>query len=779
MTGSAWHKGLELLLQGQEEEAQMVWLSAIAEGTPEEVEVWLAELVDILKDEAIKQEELENYDKAWLLRQHIRENDPENVNNLYALGNLYARLGEPEEAIAIHERVLEINPQFALSYVSIAHLLAPANRNFKLSQRDKVEQGIQALEKAIAIDPELPVLGELAYLQNILGEYAKGEQYARQAIAKNPQEGEVNSFTSRVLAESLLGQGKLDRDPTCTIDFSPLQNILTHQNPGKNLERNSHLVSTCIDLGGSHHLDESKPIVFLSSDRVYFRNFGIAQALSLYETSPRCGIHFHIMDPDLETFQLLSSLQGKLPDLQISHSYEFLDIADNNNPDGLIAKLVYYCCVRFCRAAEFIRNVGNTVIITDADVLFRRDLDSIVNSESDYDIALVDFGSGLPIYDRYCASLVIVRQTEAAKNYLNCLSDFIIHNLRQRSAWMLDQFGLYGVGNTYVKRNPDFKTRFLPDYYTSTEWSDRNPIWSAQNNKKWEQNRYTELKQKILSNYGFADLAADLQMRSVTVTDTNESMNECQNSNEILLSGFNQLCQAKYGLMLYNKNDLYIGRSLSYLGTWCEHEIDLLKQLISSGDVVLDVGANIGTHTLAFCQFVGARGKVYAFEAQRIIYQALVASIALNSISHAYCFNQAVGSEPGFINVPQIDFTRSDNFGGVVLQGTSRLEKTVASQYERVEMVTIDSLGLQQCHLIKADVEGMERDVIMGARNTIEKYHPILYLESHDDDTRNPLIWLCKQLGYILYWHGTENDPNILGIHPHQNIQIQGLVEVS
>jgi tetratricopeptide (TPR) repeat protein len=117
-----WYEGLELLLQGQEEEAQMVWLSAIAEGTPEQVELWLTELANVLSAEAEKQETIGNYDRAWLIRLHIRENAPEDLDNLHSLGNLCLQLDETEAAIAYFRTCIAIDPACRPAYQSLGSI---------------------------------------------------------------------------------------------------------------------------------------------------------------------------------------------------------------------------------------------------------------------------------------------------------------------------------------------------------------------------------------------------------------------------------------------------------------------------------------------------------------------------------------------------------------------------------------------------------------------------------------------------------------------------------
>ena len=79
-------------------------------------------------------------------------------------------------------------------------------------------------------------------------------------------------------------------------------------------------------------------------------------------------------------------------------------------------------------------------------------------------------------------------------------------------------------------------------------------------------------------------------------------------------SGFTRLRDCRYGRMLYNVNDVYIGRSLDQYGEYCEGEVELFRQVIREGDVVFDAGANIGAHTVFFARATGPRGIVFAFE---------------------------------------------------------------------------------------------------------------------------------------------------------------------
>jgi len=208
---------------------------------------------------------------------------------------------------------------------------------------------------------------------------------------------------------------------------------------------------------------------------------------------------------------------------------------------------------------------------------------------------------------------------------------------------------------------------------------------------------------------------------------------------------FNQLADCRYGKMLFNKNDRYIGKSLDLYGEFSEAEIDLFRQIVKPGSVVVEVGANIGTHTLFIARQVGFDGAVIAFEPQRVVYQCLCANMALNSVTNVQCHQQAVGAAAGNILVPSLDYSREENYGGLALEGWQQGEPT--------PLVTIDSLNLGRCVLLKVDVEGMEGPVLEGAAQTIARCTPVLYVENDRREKAADLVRLIDGLGYAMYWH--------------------------
>src|ERR1700704_2394713 len=107
--------------------------------------------------------------------------------------------------------------------------------------------------------------------------------------------------------------------------------------------------------------------------------------------------------------------------------------------------------------------------------------------------------------------------------------------------------------------------------------------------------------------------------------------------------GFNEISMCRTGPMLYNKNDAYIGGSLRKYGEFCWLEFeDVLNKVVRPGELVVDAGANIGTHPVEFSRLVGPEGAVFAFEPQRLVFQALCANIAINQCVNVMAYREAL-----------------------------------------------------------------------------------------------------------------------------------------
>ena len=227
----------------------------------------------------------------------------------------------------------------------------------------------------------------------------------------------------------------------------------------------------------------------------------------------------------------------------------------------------------------------------------------------------------------------------------------------------------------------------------------------------------------------------------------------------IVLPGYNQIKQCKQGWMVYNKNDKYLGHGLEVYGEFSEAEVDAFKMLIPKGGLVVEVGANMGAHTIAFANIVGSEGAVIAFEPQRLMYITLCANVAINSFYNVYCQNAAVSDAPGQILVPVLDPNKEASFGSLSLE-------LFGGAGDPVPVTTLDDLNVGRCNFIKIDVEGMEQKVIAGGKNFINKHRPYLYVENDRPENIRDLVAEIAALDYDLYWHITSlfNPNNYCGV---------------
>jgi len=166
--------------------------------------------------------------------------------------------------------------------------------------------------------------------------------------------------------------------------------------------------------------------------------------------------------------------------------------------------------------------------------------------------------------------------------------------------------------------------------------------------------------------------------------------------------------------------ELFIYRKREPLST----EYLLNSRLLQEGDVVLDIGANIGYYALIESRLVGASGKVYAVEPVSTNIRFLVANKKRNRCDNIEVFRLAIGDKNGKSTIYVSDHSN--------LSSMVRNPRTNVIKEETVEVVTVDSFleGRRSPKLIRMDVEGYEYNIIRGMKKTLKK--PVyLLIEVH------------------------------------------------
>jgi FkbM family methyltransferase len=179
-----------------------------------------------------------------------------------------------------------------------------------------------------------------------------------------------------------------------------------------------------------------------------------------------------------------------------------------------------------------------------------------------------------------------------------------------------------------------------------------------------------------------------------------------------------------------------IGRALLVDGGFEDREIDFFLRRLRQHQrpVVVDVGANIGIHTLRWA--AGAAGAhVYSLEPSPETRERLLANVRRNGLESAVTVEPfAVSDAAG-----RATFYHCRDGAFSSLRDTRRQE--LASSFE-VEVTTLDAFvgarALDRLALVKIDVEGFEEQVIAGGRRTLEALRPDLFVEIYGGSGSNP-----------------------------------------
>jgi FkbM family methyltransferase len=165
----------------------------------------------------------------------------------------------------------------------------------------------------------------------------------------------------------------------------------------------------------------------------------------------------------------------------------------------------------------------------------------------------------------------------------------------------------------------------------------------------------------------------------------------------------------------------------------------LCSNFLTAGDVVVDAGAFIGDHTIAYQRTVGSSGRVLAFEPN-----VLARTCGERNVPSAEWHKEALGLGDGVLYLNE----NGGNPGGSWLS----LKPTP----KEVRVISLDSLNLQRLNFLKVDVEGREVDLLRGAKETLSRCRPKIWIEINPDalyrvgTSPQELVSLLRTMKYVM-----------------------------
>jgi len=177
-----------------------------------------------------------------------------------------------------------------------------------------------------------------------------------------------------------------------------------------------------------------------------------------------------------------------------------------------------------------------------------------------------------------------------------------------------------------------------------------------------------------------------------------------------------------------------IDSGMFYEGAREPNTANALTRLSKPGNVVFDIGANVGSHTLPLAKLVGPGGMVYAFEPVEWAHKKLKRNMELNRFQNIRLVPVALSDQAQMHGTEQFRASfKISNQADVGADGELTQNWWGACDKVIVEFDTVDAFaqktGLSRLDLIKLDVDGYEGKVIRGAKNTLEHFRPIILME--------------------------------------------------
>lgn len=187
------------------------------------------------------------------------------------------------------------------------------------------------------------------------------------------------------------------------------------------------------------------------------------------------------------------------------------------------------------------------------------------------------------------------------------------------------------------------------------------------------------------------------------------------------------------------------------------HTLNLFVGFLKDGDVVIDVGANIGLFSLLGSRYVGQAGRIYAFEPTSATFEILKENIRINAIE-----NIAPQKIPLADKSIPIIMVNPAGEGGEYFDALNRIQQVDQERLTGAVIYTetlddfIRQNDIRKIDIIKIDIEGAELLFFKGAKESLTKFRPKIIFEANEKHCEAfnysvmDVLTYVKEVGYKL-----------------------------
>lgn len=220
------------------------------------------------------------------------------------------------------------------------------------------------------------------------------------------------------------------------------------------------------------------------------------------------------------------------------------------------------------------------------------------------------------------------------------------------------------------------------------------------------------------------------------------------------------LAQTHRGHPIYlAPSDIDLSPPILLRGMWEQHVENVLTRCLRPGDTVIDLGANVGYHTLAMASVVGSKGQVHAFEANPEVMRLLRSTMFINGYRWVQLYECAILDQPGTVTLA----AAPEHYGsGNIVIDSSPGYDAVYSRRSEVACATLDDTLADRVgtvDLIHLDIEGSEPRALRGGTALIERSPQLKIvtewavgmMNAHGNNVNEHVNWLAG-LGFK-FWY--------------------------